>query len=291
MEKSLEQFGEQQLAIISPLEARSLALKGAAELMVVTDIVGLNTAIALKRDLNAHAKAVKDLRLEITRPLDKVKDLFTAKEKEILAPVDEGKAILEKKVLDYEAEQERLRQIEDKRIADIVHQVESIYKTGMTENQIETGRAAAKKMIAELPETDKTIPKVNLAFLTLSNRLTERANDLEVEKQRAKKQKLEDEATKIENEKREIAARAERQRIEAAEIEAAKAAAREEAARPKAGIREETRFEIEEESLVPREWCSPDEKKIRAWIKENGQLIEAGIGLAGVRIWKEKVVR
>lgn len=48
--------------------------------------------------------------------------------------------------------------------------------------------------------------------------------------------------------------------------------------------REVNKFEIIDETLVPRELCSPDESKIR-------KMIEAGFtNIAWVKIWKEKVI-
>lgn len=45
-------------------------------------------------------------------------------------------------------------------------------------------------------------------------------------------------------------------------------------------------FEITDPSLVPREFCSPDEKKISAAIDNTGEHAK----IAGVRIWKETTV-
>ena len=48
--------------------------------------------------------------------------------------------------------------------------------------------------------------------------------------------------------------------------------------------REVNKFEIIDETLVPRELCSPDESKIR-------KMIEAGFtNIAWVKVWKEKVI-
>lgn len=49
----------------------------------------------------------------------------------------------------------------------------------------------------------------------------------------------------------------------------------------KAHFREVTKFEIENESLIPREFLMPDEKKIKA-------AVNAGASIPGVRTWKEQ---
>ncbi len=54
-----------------------------------------------------------------------------------------------------------------------------------------------------------------------------------------------------------------------------------------------TKFEVIEEGKVPREFCSPDEAKIRkflAYQKEIGQ-DSADIKISGVKIWQESQVR
>ena len=47
------------------------------------------------------------------------------------------------------------------------------------------------------------------------------------------------------------------------------------------------KFEITEPELVPRNFCSPDESKIRAYLKEN----KAGANIPGVRFYEELTVQ
>lgn len=286
MDTELKQFEERQLALISPLEATSRQLAAVAGNIVVTDAATLTEANQLKKDMNAHNKIVKELRLDLTRPLDDITKQLIAREREILTPLDEGKTLLAGKILAYEEEQERLRAAEQQRVADIVAGIQSHYKPGMTEGQVATAKAAGKKIIAELAPGDADNAEIKLALMTLSNKLTERGNDLEVEKQRAQKQKLMDDETRIANERRELEAAKERKRIEEQQLEAYKAAARAEAARPKSNIATYTEFEITNADAVAREFCSPDNVKIRAYLKQYPDAQPAGI-----RVFKTKKVR
>ena len=51
-------------------------------------------------------------------------------------------------------------------------------------------------------------------------------------------------------------------------------------------FREEVKFEITDPDAIPRNLCTPDEKKIRNWVKAMGK----ATNIPGVRIWTEKVV-
>jgi hypothetical protein len=51
-------------------------------------------------------------------------------------------------------------------------------------------------------------------------------------------------------------------------------------------FREEVKFEVTDPEAVPRNLCSPDEKKIRNWVRAMGK----ATNVPGIRIWTEKVV-
>lgn len=281
----LEQYQESILAEIAPLEAVSLGLLESANAVAITDDKTLVEANDIKKRVNAHTKTVKDLRLQLTRPIDALKDVLMRREREVLTDAEKAKAVLSDKILGYEAELERQRQIERERVEAIAQRVNELYTPGMTRSQVEHGREKAKALMAEIPEADKAVSAVKLAFLTLSNSFTQRLQDIEVEEQRQAKKKLEDDEARIAREKADLEARAERARLEEARLEAAKAEARAERDRPKSNIVELTEFEIVDADSVPRALCSPDPTKIRMAIKAGATEIE------GVRIFTTKRVR
>lgn len=288
MATELEIVEQNMLAEVAPFEVTSRELLAEAQGASIATDADLKTANEIKKRINAHSKLVKEKRLEITRPINNVVDMVIGREKEILAPLEEGKAVLATAILAYEEEQERLRQIEAERVGQLVGDIEALYKPGMTETQVNTGRTAAKNIIASLAEADRELPAIKLALMTLSNRFTERINDIEVERQRAQKQKLEDDEAKLEREKRELQARKDRQELEKAQLEADKAEAKAERERPKSNIAEITEFEITNPDEVPRHFCSPDERLIRAAIKD-GRVSEGPYPWG--RVFKTKKVR
>lgn len=51
-------------------------------------------------------------------------------------------------------------------------------------------------------------------------------------------------------------------------------------------MRDETKYEIVDPNVVPREFCTPDDKKIRNYVKAMGK----STNIPGVRVWVEKTV-
>lgn len=276
MDKQLQEYEQSTLSEISPLMVTSIELKAKADSQKIESDDDLKAARETTKEINAHAKFVKERRLELTKPADDFKSTMIAKETEILSPLEQAKKDLSAKIVAYAEEQERVRLIEEQRIDGLVAQVSALYKPGMTMNQVETGRAAAKKLIADLG-ADAQLPRVKVALLNLSNRFTERAQDIQVEEQRAKKQKLQADQDKIDAENRRIEAEKARQQAERERQEADAAARAREAARPKANIHEVTEIEITDADTVAREFCSPDLTKLRAYIKQYPNATPAGV--------------
>lgn len=282
----MDEVEQSALKQFDPLTAEGVELGNKASGLSVTNDEELAAANITKKSINAYVKKVKDMRLAITRPIDGVKDVLIARERELLKPAEDGKEALANNILAYDQEVARLRRIEEERIDKIAASVDYLYRPGMTRGQLKTGGEAAKALMAKLGD-DANIPKVKLAFINLSNKFSERGRDLDIEDARAKKQKLDSDQAKLDEEKRELEARKQRIEAEKAQVEIDKAAAKAERERPKSNIVESTEFEIVDAGAVPRALCSPDPVKIRAWIKATPNEVP----IAGVRIFKTQKVR
>lgn len=269
-----------------PLAAEGITLGMQARDQRVTNDEELAAANTVKKSINAYSKTVKDMRLAITRPIDAVVKSLINRERELLEPVEEGKKFLGDNILAYEEERERIREIERQRIEGLVERVESLYKAGMTRNQVDAGKTAAKALIGELG-ADGDIPAVKLALINLSNAFAERVRDLDIEDARAKKQKLESDQAKIDEEKRQMAAREAEQAAQKAQIEADKAAAKVERERPKSNIIETVEVTVDTPDIVDRKFCSPDVSKVKAYLKDHPDVNF----VAGFIITRSKKVR
>lgn len=304
---TLQQFEDNMLKQVSPLEKTSRELLVKANAQDIKDNGSLARAIAVKKEIKAHSTLIKDSRMALTRPLDDMKKLIMAKESEVTAPLDEAQGVVKGKIQDYEDELERVRQEEQKRVSAILEELNvSVYMLE-TPAGVDKQGAYIKKVFTELSDTDQANADIKLAFRQSVDALTTRKANLEEEirqaaererlakvaqEQSAAQAKLEREKAAIEAEQRRIEAEKERQQRELerqqfeAEAEAQrKAQEKLDKEKPKSNIATVTSFEIENEYLIDRKYCSPDSVKIRQAVKDGVTEI------AGVRIFQTKQVR
>lgn len=304
---TLLKFEEKMLKQVSPLEQTSVELLKKAKAQKITDNGSLAKAVAVKKEINAHGKLIKDSRMDLTRPLDDMKKLIMNKEAEVTAPLDEAKSNISEKILDYESELERIRFEEEARINSIIKLLRvEVYGLGSPKD-VDARGAQIKGVFSHLHETDQTNSAIKLALRESVDALMTRKANLEEEaRQQAERErlakvaaeqskeaaKLEREKAAIEAEDRRIQAEKERQQrelvrqqLEAEAAEQRKAEEKLARDKPKANIATITEFEIENPYQVDRKYCSPDNVKIRQAIKDGET------DIAGVRIFQTKQVR
>lgn len=305
---TLIKFEEKMLKEVSPLEQRSVALYEKSQALTsVTDVTTLGNAISIKKEINAHSKFIKDSRLALTRPLDDMKKTILAKEAEVMLPLDKAKADISDKILTYEEEQERIRAIEEQRIAEILDSIRVAVWDYATLEEVDAKGKELKKVFAALSPDDQANADIKLQFRSSVDALTTRKSNLEeeerqrlerdrlakeAEKQSVERAKLEKDRSAIEEQERKLKADKERQQreLERQELEREaeakrKAEAAAEKAKPKSNIATITDFEIESPNTVDRLYCSPDPVKIRQAIKDGVT------DISGVRIFQTKKVR
>lgn len=304
---TLQKFEEKMLKRVSPLEKASVELLKKAKAQKITDNGSLAKAVAVKKEINAHGKLIKDSRLDLTRPLDDMKKLIMNKEAEVTAPLDEAKANVSEKILAYEEELERIAREEVVRIEGVLDSLRVAVWDLSTVAEIDKKGKELKTTFGKLSDRDQANADVRLCFRESVDALLTRKSNLEeearqqvererlakvAEKQSAAAAKLERERAAIEAEERRIEAEKERQKrelerqeFEAEALEQSKAAAKLEKEKPKANIAIRTDFEIENEYLIDRKYCSPDPVKIRQAIKDGVT------DISGIRIFETKTVR
>lgn len=310
-DKTLQQFEDKMLTEVSPLEQKSVELKAKVEAQPVENDQDLAKAVALKKEITAHNKLVSDTRLTLTRPLDDMKKTIINREREILLPLDQARAEISEKILTYEEKLEAERRAEEQRVGRIVESIEGVFRYGMTREQVAEAKEKLATIKGGIAESDAKLSQVQLAFTVVSNKFEDRLAAIKEEEERAEAQrKLDEQAKKqseeraqLEREKAEVAEKerkiqAEKERLERekqrkAEEEKAeeerKAQETADKARVKTGARTRLVFNITDPTLVPREFCSPDEKKIRAYIQDHKDTVMTD-GIAGVEIRQERVL-
>lgn len=290
-DQALQKAQDNMIAEISPFEQQSRELKAKAEAQSVTTEMELASAVNIKKQITAHRKLVTDTRLGITRQFDEVKKAIMVKETEILLPLDEGQTVLSQKMLDYTEEQERIKREEQERVDKIVarFEVPDVYRYKDVDSVQDEGERL-KKMYSELKPDDQKIPAVKAAFTVAINRLSDRKDYLVEQKRQeeeaarlaaqaaeqseaqakidADKAANEAKARKIQAEKDRLEREKQRKADEEAAAKAEAEAKRAENAQVKTGARTVTTFKVTEPWLVPREYCEPVDKLIRAAIAE-----------------------
>lgn len=268
LDSNLQQYTDSTVALMSPIKTESFDMKAEAKALEITDAETLKAGIELRKKVVRHINTTDDRRKEYTRPLDQVTKQLIAGQRDVLEPAEEAKTIVGKKIMDYEAEQERLAKIERERVAAIIATMttgEAIATKKVT--AIDERGAELKKYYSELSESDQNNGEIKLAFTQAINRLLEARDILSRAQVDADKQ---------------AAAKAQR---EAEELEARKEADAEQRTvldKPKTGVKMVTKFNITDMNAVPREFCVPSDSLIR-------QAIAAGATqIAGVNIYKER---
>jgi len=323
----LEKFEQKQVAAISELQRASDLLYSDAQGIIVIDNDSLKIANEKVKQINAHKKLVQTKRLDLTQPLNNVIKQLIAKEKEVLLPLDEGKTNLSEKILTYSEDVERKRQEEITRVNLIIEDIETGGYLNLIETveDADIRGADLKEHYSTLPESDQSNPLVKVAFMTTIGKISDRKNQIieearaEAECQRqaeeqnkldaerakqseeearlaaerreheAAKRQIEEDKLQIERDKAEMIRQKELQEAEKEAFKLEKEAAKNAKAAPKSNIVTTMNYEIYNDSIVPREYCTPDMTKIRAAIKAAPK--DTFFSIPGVRISEEKKVR
>lgn len=264
----LQQFVDNELVQLSPLEQKSIELKAKADGTDVQDDATLAEAVKLRKEITSHITSTGKLRLDITRPLDNVKAQFIEGERRVLEQAETAKVELGKKIMTYEEKKAEEARIERARIDAIIvkfNASEAVRTKKIT--AIDERGKELKAIYADLPESDQEVPGIKLAFTQAINELLEARAVLskaQVDEAQAARDKAMRKAKEIEAQA-------------AVQSETKKAVAA-----PKTGVRMRQVITVSEPALVPREYCEPSMQMIRA-------AIEAGVkDIPGVTITQER---
>lgn len=251
-------------------------------------------ASMILKDCQITEQQLEEKRLEITKPLnDFVKEVNTLF-KETALPIIQAKSIVKQKILEYNQEKERIRLEEErKRFAEEQARLKKLEDERLERERIERLKREEEERKLALERArlkkleDERIAK-EMAALKASD--DEKKKALEVaEKQRQEREALENERLELQRQKRELDEEKLRQEEQRKLDEQKKKAELEaEYARRDAkvkGVYKLWQYEITDEQLVPREFCSPDSKKINESIKKGVRDIK------GLRIFQANLVR
>lgn len=236
---------------------------------------------------------VEEIRKYIVAPFNKQVKVINSIAKRIMEPIEEAKQIAKNKIVAWEEEQERLRREEILKISKIC----SAVRASKTKEELDEKMAkieenwylwnadvllAVNDMIRKFEEEAQLAEEARL-------REAEAARLAEIKKtQDAEAARLEEERIALEQKERAI--EAQKKSVENAELKQSLMAEKREQSEmmnidkklnQTKGLRKTMDFEIMDEKLVPREYCSPNEPLIREAVKN--QVNE----IPGVRIFEK----
>lgn len=269
LDSNLQLYAERSVLEMSPIKRDSDDMKDKAQALEITDAASLRTGLDLRKLVVKHINTTADLRKQYTRPLDQVTKQLIAGESAVLTTAEEAKTIIGNKIMEYEAEQERIAGVERERIAGIIATFTTAEAVSTKKITLIDGRGAElKKSYGELPVADQQDVSIKLAFTQAVNRLLEareilsRAYVDDEEQTKAQHQRQADELT--------------------AQREADTASKATVASSPKTGVKMVTKFTIIRADQVPHQYCIPSDPLIR-------QAIAVGVTeIPGVNIYKER---
>lgn len=278
------------IADLSPFEIRTRSLLDEATTYVIVSPIEAENARLKIKECIALEKEIEEARTSITKPVnDKLKEINNLA-KQVTLPATEAKTILTSKINEFMAEQERIRQAALKRLNDEILKIKSLETYEQLDLFITSDEFENNEVIKSTLEIQRKVIEEKITAENERIRREQEQKKLESEKESMsiEQQRLAEERIDLERERRNIEAEKAKLDKEKLESEQAKQLAEVEKQSEAAKVtwtRVQIKREVVDETLVPRELCSPDSKKINAymknWIKN----------IPWINVWEEKIIR
>jgi len=237
---------------------------------------------------------LENKRIEIVKPLgDFVKEANTLF-KETAVSILEAKNVTKQKMLEWNQEQERIkREEEEKRFAEEQARLRKLEEERLERERIEKEkREEEEKRLAQERERLRKLEEERIEKEMKSKQASEEEKQKALavaEAQRQEREKLENDRLDLERQKREVEEeklrQEEQKKIDAKKrLDELEVSDREKQLHVK-GVYKLWQWEITDELSIPREFCSPDSKKINEAIKKGAREIQ------GLRIYQSTLVK
>ncbi|MDZ4228522.1 MAG: hypothetical protein U1E54_04730 [Candidatus Levybacteria bacterium] len=268
-------------------------VKQSAELIIAKK-EDVQIATSIMKDCQLTEKELEAKRLEITKPLNDFITEVNVLFRETATPILQAKSDIKQKILVWNQEQERIKLEEErKRFEAEQARLRKLEEERLLREKIELEKRLAEE--AKLKAEQERLRKLEEERLRKEFEANKASEEEQArlkaiaDKQRLEREKIEQEKLEIIRKNREI----EEEKLRIAEEK--KEMTRKWIADQKALIEGKDRkvkgivnlwtYEIIDEALLPRVFCSPDSKKINEAIKQGIREIE------GLRIYENKIVR
>lgn len=279
-----------QLKKFNVFEAQGIEIKTKANDLIVKLPEHLTVANEMLKYCQTIERESELKRKEVIAPYNSFVKEVNDFVKEILKPTEESKLIIKSKILGYNEEQEKIRaeqaEVERKKLEEIRLAEEAEVKRRQDEER-KIREAEEAKLDAIRKQQEEERKKIAL------EQDENKKKEMEIERRRLEEQaKIEEAKQEIEVKKREMEAEEKRIAEDRKRVEELKKIQEEKEKREQEekenkvkGIRSIWKYDVTDENLVPREFCSPDSKKINEAIKKGITEIQ------GVKIYQSKDIR
>ena len=285
---------ETEISIVSRQEiiADTLKLSGKIQELVITDSEWATEAKALEKECTSLEKLIETKRTDITGPMNEQIKKINESAKILVAPITQAKEDIRKKQIEYAQKLERERMEKENKILQKIQEINSM----KSEVDLEV-------FIMNMPEAPDSrisvVIEARRSFFIEQERLEEMKKLQKAEQERLDKIAKEQGDKAAELAKKESDAALKQKQIEdemkriqeddtRRELEATAAKETKESSKSYGQVkwlRKVTQFEIIDEILVPRAFCTSDISKIKAAFKLGHTEIP------GVRIWEEDKIQ
>lgn len=264
-------------------EAQGILLQEEVLAIQILSHTDLSSAEWLQKKAQKARIEIENTRKDLVKPYNDIVSQINTKAKELILPIESAEKSIKIKMLTFQQEEERKRQEKEKQVQ------EKISKIRQTNNEIDLqdliisfGEIEDNRIYTacEMQNMEFEIRKKEAEEKAIREaeeaRLAEISKTQSEEQQRLAKEKmeLERQQRELEDEKRKI--EQDKLQRETEETKATPVSIK--------WQRKVKKFEVLDENAVPRNLCSPDEKKIRAmvtaWITE----------IAWVKVWEEDAI-
>lgn len=281
---------KKEIIEFNPFRAKGLEIKNKATGLQIKNPENLQEANLIFKDCQSVLKEIEIGRKSLIAPMRDAVSQINDLAKKVAIPTEEAKLQLKEKILKYNQEQEKIRfekaEKERKRLETIRLKEEADRKKREDEERIKREKEEARLEAIRVKQA-KAQAKID------EEKNENKRKEAEIEQKRIDAQsKIEKDKLEIARKKREL--EEDKKRLEEVkkenkrkELEKKQQEKREQEEKDNKvkGLRILFKYEIIDENLVPKSFCSPDSKKINEAIKNGVREIE------GIKIFEEKAIR
>lgn len=275
------------------IERQTFEIQKKISALQIVSTEDTTTAKVIEKECTSLEKLIEEKRVEIVKPLNDFVSGINALAKTLMSPVTASKEVIRKKQIEYSQKLEAERQEKEWEVLTIIQKINStpdevelelyadqvVHPDPRIKVAVETRRSYFEEQERQRKVREEQVNEWARLEAIKKEQGAEAARLAQIQaEERLRLQKAEDERKRIAEDARVKEAE------EMAEFDRQEALKKQESEKVK-GLRKVLKFEVADESKLPRELMSPDDSKIRSALKEGLR------DIPGLRIWAEDKIQ